>query len=231
MAGWLWAVHCETSSGVLNDIDLLREICSGRNIRLCLDCISSIGTVPVDLCSVYLASCVSGKALASFPGLAIVFYNHDLRPAPEKLPRCLDMALYADADGVPFTTSSNLVSALNTALQRFDPGHFEALRMAASRLRKELRGTGFDIVGSSARISPAVTTLAIPRSISSEWLGGRLLAAGYQVSYRSRYLLERNWLQICLMGETAPDSLAALVSLMGRLCSSGRQEKAAQGSP
>ncbi len=229
--GWLWAVHCETSSGVLNDVNLLRELCSARNIRLCLDCISSIGTVPVDLHDVYLASCVSGKALASFPGLAVVFYNHDLEPAPDRLPRCLDMALYAASNGVPFTTSSNLVNALKTALQRFDHGHFETLGAAASRLREELRAAGFYIVGSSARISPAVTTIAIPQTISSEWLGRKLSEAGYQLSYRSRYLRERNWLQICLMGEAPPDGLSALVALMGRLCSGGRQDDAVQVSP
>ena len=32
---WLWAVHCETSSGVLNNIPMLKEICAPRGIRLC----------------------------------------------------------------------------------------------------------------------------------------------------------------------------------------------------
>ena len=60
---WLWAVHCETSTGVLNDLGTIKEICAVRDIRLSMDCISSIGTVPVDLRGVHLASCVSGKGL------------------------------------------------------------------------------------------------------------------------------------------------------------------------
>src|SRR6059058_6156445 len=52
--GWLWAVHCETSTGVLNDLRALKAICTDFHWKLCLDCISSIGTVPVDLNGIHL---------------------------------------------------------------------------------------------------------------------------------------------------------------------------------
>ncbi len=215
---WLWAVHCETSSGVLNDIELLGELCAPRGIRLCLDCISSIGTVPVDLSEIYLASCVSGKGLAAYPGMSIVFYNHEIVPAQHMLPRYLDLALYAAANGVPFTTSSNLLYALRSAVDRFEPSRFQAIRAVSSWLRSELRKSGFTIVGISAPNSPAVTTIALPETISSEWVGRKLNEAGFQLSYRSRYLRERNWIQICLMGEVDQESLIPLLALLSRLC-------------
>jgi aspartate aminotransferase-like enzyme len=225
---WVWAVHCETSSGVLNDIRLLKELCAPRGIRLCLDCISSIGTVPVDLGEVYLASCVSGKGLAAYPGLAIVFYNYDVVPAPHRLPRYLDLALYAHSDGVPFTISSNLVYALRTSLQRFEPGCHEAIGALSSWLRAELHKSGFQLVGSTTTLSPAVTTIELPESLSSEWVGRKLSEYGYQLSYRSRYLRERNWIQICLMGEVEQQSLVPLLGLLNRLCATaGSQERAA----
>ena len=228
---WLWAVHCETSSGVLNNIPMLKEICAPRGIRLCLDCISSIGTVPVDLSDVYLASCVSGKGLAAFPGLAIVFYNHELVQAPQRLPRYLDLALYADADGVPFTISSNLVYALRTSLQRLEPGRMEAIGAVSLWLRSELRRSGLQIVGSETEISPAVTTIEVPDAISSEWVGRKLDESGYQLSYRSCYLRERNWIQICLMGEVEQESLVPLIGLLSRLCATaGSQERVAHGA-
>ncbi|MDQ4077371.1 MAG: aminotransferase class V-fold PLP-dependent enzyme, partial [Chloroflexota bacterium] len=109
--GWLWAVHCETSSGILNDVSLLQHLCFERDILLCLDCISSLGTISIDLSHVYLASGASGKGLRAFPGLSMVFYNHEVSPAPDALPRSLDLGLYASYDGVPFTISSNLLYA------------------------------------------------------------------------------------------------------------------------
>ena len=112
---WLWFVHCETSTGVLNDLDGLRGLCAASRIGLCVDAISSIGTVPVSLEGIQFASGVSGKGLGAFPGLAMVFYRDDLRPAPSRLPRYLDLGLYASSHDVPFTHSSNLLRALHTA--------------------------------------------------------------------------------------------------------------------
>ena len=106
---WIWAVHCETSTGVLNDMCGIAKMCLRRSIRLCMDCVSSIGTVPIDLSDIYLASGVSGKGLGAYPGLSMVYYNHTVKPAPESLPRCLDLGYYAVENGVPFTISSNLV--------------------------------------------------------------------------------------------------------------------------
>jgi len=223
---WLWAVHCETSSGILNNIELLVELCAPRGIHLCLDCISSIGTVPVDMSDIYLASGVSGKGLAAYPGLSFVFYNHEIAPAQHSLPRYLDLALYAACDGVPFTTSSNLIYALRSAIDRFEPSRFQAIGTISSWLRSELGKSGFTIVGLSAPNSPAVTTIALRETISSEWVGRKLNEAGFQLSYRSRYLREHNWIQICLMGEIDKENLIPLLALLNRLCAAtSAQEK------
>src|SRR5262245_28095391 len=143
-AKWLWAVHCETSTSVLNDLALLKQLCTSCDVRLCLDCISSIGTLPVDLRGVFLASCVSGKGLASYPGLSMVFYNHNILPAPRALPRYLDLGYYAAQQGVPFTHSSNLVAALRTALKRVQwKEKFRNLLSVSAWLRTRLTELGY----------------------------------------------------------------------------------------
>jgi aspartate aminotransferase-like enzyme len=222
---WLWAVHCETSSGVLNDIELLSELCAPRGIRLCLDCISSIGNVPLDLSEIYLASGVSGKGLAGFPGLSFVFYNHEITTARHALPRYLDLSLYAACDGVPFTSSSNLIHALHSAVQRFEPGRFEATAAVSSWLRSELVKSGFKLIGTSTASLPAVTTIELPENISSEWVGRKLNESGFQLSYRSYYLRERNWIQICLMGDVEQESLVPLLAVLSRMCSSANSQE------
>src|SRR5882724_1017055 len=75
---WLWCAHCGTSTGVVNDLESLSSLCSEFQVKLCLDAISSIGTMPVDLSGVYLASCASGKVLRAYPGISMVFYHHDV---------------------------------------------------------------------------------------------------------------------------------------------------------
>lgn len=215
--GWIWAVHCETSTGVMNDLEALKRICADHRLRLCLDCISSIGAVPVDLSGVALASGVSGKGLGAIPGLALVFHEREVAPAPKRLPRYLDLGYYAASDGIPFTVSSNLLYALNAALIRFDKRDFARIDRLSGWLRAEIRKMGLAVVGEERFLSPAVTTVALPPTFDSRRIGKELEQAGYLLSYRSGYLLERNWLQICLMGEVSEPQLRSLVEALRRL--------------
>lgn len=218
-ARWLWAVHCETSTGILNDSEALKTICAQNQIKLCLDCISSIGTVAVDLKGVYLASCVSGKALASFPGLSMVFYDHEIVSAPTKLARYLDLGFYAEQSGVPFTQSSNLLQALQTALSRTCWAEkFQHLNEVSTWLRGHLRELGLQIVAPDAHASPAVVSIALPAEINSKSIGLQLKKAGFLLSYNSEYLLKRNWIQICLMGEWSRENLLTLPGVLASFC-------------
>ncbi len=215
---WLWCVHCETSTGVLNDLDALKKICAARGVKLCLDAISSIGTVPVDLRGVYLAACVSGKGLRAYPGLALVFYHHNLLPAPE-LPRYLDLGLYAHNQGIAFTHSSNLVHALRASLQRTPwETHFAGVAEMSAGLRRRLRELGFHLIEAGGNVSPAVITLALPAEFESTEIGARLQEAGYLLSCNSEYLRRENWIQICLMGEIAREKLVSLANALHRVC-------------
>lgn len=212
---WLWFVHCETSTGILNDLPRLSALCGKRPVRLCADCISSVGTVLVGLQDVYLASCVSGKGLAGFPGLGMVFYNHEVKPSPNAIPRYLDLGYYAEKNGTPFTSSSNLLYALQAALKRFRvPDRFDVVRRVSGWLRPELRRRGFRILAPDEHASPAVITLVLPPEINSNDLGHCLDERGYLLSYKSEYLLRRNWIQICLMGENPRESIAPLLDIL-----------------
>jgi aspartate aminotransferase-like enzyme len=216
---WLWAAHCETSTGVMNDLASLEQICAVNEVKLCLDCISSVGTTPVDLRGVYLASCVSGKGLAAFPGLSMVFYNHRLATAPKALPRYLDLGFYAANNGVPFTHSSNMLNALQVALRRPSwQKRFEELIDACAWLHAQLRSAGFRVVAGEAISSPAVVTLALPREVTGRLVGDKLQEAGYLLGYASEYLVRRNWIQICLMGESSRDALQPVIDKMVKLC-------------
>ena len=199
---WIWATHCETFLGILNNLEKLEEICREHDVKLCMDCISSIGTVPVRLNNVYLATTVSGKGLASYPGISMVFYNHEVVP-DNGLPSYLDLGYYRSKEGVPFTHSYNLVAALREALLIITAKpKFARIRRESDWLLRELEKLGIKTAASSADSSPAVLTLALPPSVSSVKLGEQMEQRGYLLSYRSDYLVKNNLLRICLMGET-----------------------------
>lgn len=209
--GWLWAVHCETSTGVLNDLPMLRDVCGARGLRLALDCVSSLGCVPLDLAGVHLASATSGKGLGSFAGLAVVFHDQPVSAAPGRLPRYLDLGLYAAGDGVAFTHSSNLVRALATAVARRDwPAWLDQIAADGSWLRGALRASGLRIVAPEHAAAPAVTTIVPPFEIGAQRLGEELEREGFLLSFRSDYLQRRGWLQVCLMGDYPRERLPEL---------------------
>src|SRR5262249_51347575 len=153
-------------------------------ISLCLDCVSAIGAVPLDLDGVLLASGASGKAIGAFPGLSMVFYAGYVRPEPARLPRYLDLGYYAQKGGVPFTHSSNLVAALEAALLRFDqPAPFARLEKLSEWFRSRLRRLGIPVLVDGPHASPAVVTIPLPMSMPATDVGDALRKQGLLVAY------------------------------------------------
>ena len=216
-AGWLWTTHCETSTGALADLSRLKAMCREHDVRLALDCISSIGATPVDLSDVWLSSGASGKALAAYPGLGLVFSGY--RPEPDgSLPRYLDLGLHCageDSGAVPFTLSSNLLAALDAGLARQSEALLSRVDREGRWLRRQLRDLGFTLVAAESESAGAVTTIALSEgAFDAQQMGRNLEAHGFHTSYASGYLRRRNWLQICLMGDTHRGQLERLLPVL-----------------
>jgi hypothetical protein len=167
---------------------------------LCLDAVSAIGLRDVDLRGVRFASAVSGKSLGSYCELAMVFHDGVLEAA-DNVPRYLDLSAYEDCMGVPFMQSSNLLAALDSALNLADwPARWCAIQSADAALSAELGEEGFQIIGAPVRTA-GIVTLAIPGEVRSSALLKAMAHRGYLLAGRSAYLQQRNWVQICLMGQ------------------------------
>ena len=214
--GWLWFAHGETSTGMLNPLSPLQSLCGKRRIKLCVDCISSVGVVPVNLGGVYMAAAASGKGLAAYPGLCMVFYNHTVGHSA-RLPRYLDLGWYAEHQGIPFTHSSNLVQALDTALRRVDwAKKYAQLGEDTGWLRGRLRALGLNLITPDTEAMPGVITIAVGPGQSGFETAQRLEQAGFLLSSNSDYLRQRNWIQICLMGEYSREKLDGLLAWLAR---------------
>ena len=215
---WLWFVHCETSTGVLNNLHDLKKLCLQADVLLAVDCISAIGTVPIDLTDVAFASGVSGKGLLSYTGLSFVFHNEDVAKNDE-LPRYLDLGAYVEAQGIPYTMSSNLVSALEMALRKYEYSEtvFMNLARRARKVRAAVEGAGLIILASEISSSPAIMTITMPEGYSAVQLGDDLFLNGFNVHYESVYLRDRNWLQIACMNDVTEAELDAMLGALDAL--------------
>ena len=215
--GWVWFAHCETSTGMTNPLPALQALCARGKIKLCADCISSTGVAPVNLSGVHLASAASGKGFASYPGLCMVFHNHAIAPS-NRLPRYLDLGWYAAHEGIAFTHSSNLVHALDTAVRRVNwPQKFTQLAEDSKWLRGRLRQLGLHLITADADAMPGVVTIALPSGKSGAEFAQRLEEAGFLLSFNSDYLRQRNWVQICMMGEYSREKLDGLLDSLAKV--------------
>jgi aspartate aminotransferase-like enzyme len=215
--GWVWGVHQESSTGVLNDLPGLVRIARHRNIRVCCDCVSSLGAVPLDLQHVYLASGATGKALSSVAGLSLVFAD----PArlahlnTDRIPSYLDLPATLSTVGPRYTVPSGLLRALAVALEvyatpekaraRYD--HYDAL---GRHVRARLRELGLPPLAAESVASPVITSFYPPGRESAVEFVNRCETWGFLIGGQSGYLAEQRVVQIANMGAVSRDDLDRL---------------------
>ncbi|MDR2429837.1 MAG: aminotransferase class V-fold PLP-dependent enzyme [Puniceicoccales bacterium] len=217
VGGWVWWVHHETSTGIINPLREIIAMARARQLTSAVDAISALGNIAVDLDGIEFATAVSGKGLCGYPGLGIVFHRNATIEQRLDIPSYLDLGYWILQNGVGFTHSSNLVAALATSLAEQDfEERFKVIAGRDAWLRDALKDSRFEILTHGPGACPAVLTL-IPRHGANAWETGLALEdEGFVLSYRSNYLRERNWLQISLMGAPSLETLSTLVSLLGR---------------
>jgi len=226
---WIWMAHCETSTGILNDLAKFKALARKLRADSILDCVSSFCNVALDLQDVMFASAVSGKGLAGLPGLAFVFHRKGVLHSGCAIPRYLDLGLYAAQQSIPFTNSSGLIRALAAALDRFKVKDLERRILLSSTIRKALVSEGFKVIGEEADAAPFVVTIALPRELDSVEIGKKMATKYFRIGYLSSYLRERNWIQLAWMGEIKiEDALSAVTSLRA-VCAPMRDSEGRKG--
>lgn len=211
--GWMLFTYCESSTGCLADLAGLRALGKKHHVKVCVDAMSAIGNVPLELEGVSLATCSSGKGLASFAGIAIVFTDSELTPDPA-IPTYIDLGYYFSNNGIPFTISSNLIMALNKAVDHsLKDGQTQKISDLSRRLLdKVLKVEGLQVINKEYTFTTHITTIVPGTGISSVELGDLIKAAGVETSYNSGYLKVRNQLQIAIMGQHSQDDIDRFVT-------------------
>jgi aspartate aminotransferase-like enzyme/GNAT superfamily N-acetyltransferase len=216
---WVWAVHLETSTGVLNDLPRLLRLAQRLCVPVAADCVSSLGAVdPHAGFDLFLASGVSGKALGAFAGLSFVFVSsqaHDLLQGKALCPS-FDLLAATQVTGPVSTVPTPLVAALAAALEL----HFSTPEACSARYahhfalgqwtREQLRRVGLKVLCNTENAAPTITTLAKPSGFA-----GACLRHGFRIAHESDYLRARNWGQIATMGELTREMLDPLFDGLG----------------
>lgn len=210
-AEWLLFCHCETSTGVINDLYKLTAIATINNCLCFVDCMSTVGTYSLDFSKVAMATASSGKGLASVPGLAIVFSNIAMQTA-DNVPVYLDLQHYALKDGVPFTISSNLVNALYISIQqKLQANQFDLIQEYGERFYNRLSKQ--QIIPFSNQLSK-VFTIVLADNTRSTFIS-KMQYKQILFSYESEYLKERHWCQLATFGYYKKSDLNYVLHALG----------------
>ena len=205
---WILFAHCETSTGVINDLDQLIGLAKSCKCLAFVDCMSTVGTMPFDLSEVSMATASSGKGLASVPGLAIIFSNIELSSKKES-PVYLDLTHYSINAGIPFTLSSNLVKALYVSVvQKLRPGHYALIQNYGEQFFKILNDHGFvPFSDANSKVFTIVTSGKTKSDFYRYMKQKKIL-----LSNESKYLTFRGWCQLATLGYYTEQQLKFVLS-------------------
>lgn len=213
---WVWFVHCETSSGILNDLDAIKNSAKKHSVKVAVDCISTIGNIEVDLSGVFLAAGTSGKGLASYPGIAMVYFNTEVISMPTScIPKYMNLKHHSDTNWVPYTISTNAFYALWHSFKNVSsPAHRKNISDLGNYIYDELSTLGFSFLGSRNNMMSGIVSIICPPEINSYDLGVELEKNHFYVNYGGAYLRNANYFQICVMGHQNMNNAKKLVDFL-----------------
>ncbi|MEH7482024.1 2-aminoethylphosphonate--pyruvate transaminase [Neobacillus drentensis] len=168
-------VHCETTTGILNPIDMISKISKEFGKTLIIDAMSSFGGMEInvpDLGIDYLISSAN-KCIQGVPGFAFVIARLEKLLACEGNARSLSLDLFdqwkeMDKDGKwRFTSPTHVVAAFSKAIDELEEEGGISARFARYQknnriLRERLEKLGFHAYISEEKQSPIITAFLFP---------------------------------------------------------------------
>ena len=137
----------------------------------------------------------------------------------------MDLGTYEAADGIPYSQSSNLVSALGEALKRYQSPEveYEIIKQRYDLTRNGVEEAGLTVLSGKNHSASPIMTILLPKEISAKELGDNLYLNGYNLHYESSYLIERNWVQISCINDVGEKDIRKMLSILKGLCMVDRE--------
>ena len=219
-------VHHETTTGRLNELRGLAELCRQHGVQLLVDAVSSFGAEPLDFADESLAAvaATANKCLHGVPGVAFaIVRRRTLARAVSRtyyldLTRCVAAQ---DRRDTPFTPAVQAYYALVEALREHaEQGGWAARHRRYAALAEQARA-GFARLGIAPVLPPEESSVVLrsyqlPASISYARLHDGLKARGF-VIYAGQGNLSQKLFRISTMGDVAAADIDLLLECCGDL--------------
>ena len=221
-------VHHETTTGRLNDLRPLGELCRTHRMNLLVDGVSSFGAEAIDFSdsSLSAVAATANKCLHGVPGLSFAVVKRSALERATRRSYYLDLGRLSrlqDGRDTPFTPAVHATYALVEALREYaEQGgriaryrHYAAL---AEQVRSGLATLGVESTLAPAQSSVVLRAYQLPSRVGYAQLHDGLKSGGF-VIYAGQGDLSRTLFRISTMGDLTSADMARFLRCFGRLLS------------
>lgn len=169
------AIHCETSSGILNPIEEISEATYAAGRKLLIDSMSAFGAVPLEPSKIRLEAFVSSanKCIEGVPGFGFVIAKKALLESSKGISHSLALDVHAQWANMEktgqwrYTPPTHVVAAFIEALKLHEAEGGVAARGARYARNRDvmvegMRGLGFETLLEARWLSPIIVTFFCP---------------------------------------------------------------------
>ncbi|WP_424103437.1 2-aminoethylphosphonate aminotransferase [Moorena producens] len=216
------AVHHETTTGRLNDVAQLGQLCQGYNVALLLDSVSSFGAEAIEFAPWNLEACAAtaNKCLHGVPGLSFVLVKRSIFEARPSAAGSVYLDLYPyqqdQARGYsPFTQAVQVAYGLQEALKEMEDMGGQTARHSsytqrAQQILQSLQNLEIKPLLDVEDYSCVLTSFKLPPGYSYEQIHDTLKESGF-VIYAGQGGLKNQIFRIANMGDIQPSDLDRLL--------------------
>jgi 2-aminoethylphosphonate-pyruvate transaminase len=220
----LAVVHHETTTGRLNDLGPLSELCRARDLGLLLDGVSSFGAEVLDFSQLTAVAATANKCLHGVPGVSFVMVRRAALAQAASRTYYLDLGRLArlqDQRNTPFTPAVHAHYALVEALRELEeqggrPARYRHYAALAEQVRAGLETLGIRPVIPPAESSVVLRAYVLPAGLTYTRLHDTLKAEGF-VIYAGQGDLSKTLFRISTMGHMTRTDIDRLLTCCAKL--------------
>jgi 2-aminoethylphosphonate-pyruvate transaminase len=221
----LAVVHHETTTGRLNDLKVLSEVCRRHGVGLLVDAVSSFGAEAIDFMdeSLFAVAATANKCLHGVPGAALVIARREALEQAASRTYYLDLRRLMrlqEARNTPFTPAVHVYYALVEALREFEEqggrvARYERYAALAERVRHGLYGLGVAAVLPPKQSSVVLRSYFLPPGLGYGQLHDALKSDGF-VIYAGQGDLAKTLFRVSTMGALSDADIERLITCCAR---------------
>jgi 2-aminoethylphosphonate-pyruvate transaminase len=222
----LAVVHHETTTGRLNNLQPLGELCRARGMGLLVDGVSSFGAEDLDFADASLSAvaATANKCLHGVPGVSFVIVRRSALSQAVSRTYYLDLARLArlqDQRNTPFTPAVHAYYGLVEALREFSEqggrlARYQQYASLAEQVRAGLAVLKIETAVPPEQSSVVLRAYRLPAGLTYTSLHDGLKAEGF-VIYAGQGDLSKTLFRISTMGNLTSADIDRLVQCCARV--------------